>query len=132
MRSRIAGRSTCRIDARVLVTECDAELTEELRSTTDSRPAPKSAEVPLLSGGAGIRPVLASEEPAQNGQGVERAPQRAPGFFPRLAARIRAFCAIGQPARIRFPRFLHSYIAPTRRPATEIGDCNFRGQKSGP
>ena len=32
---------------------------KEFRSTTDSRPAPKSAEVPLSSGGAGSRPVLA-------------------------------------------------------------------------
>ncbi len=32
---------------------------EELRSTTDSRSAPKSAEVPLSSGGAASRPVLA-------------------------------------------------------------------------
>ena len=40
-----------------------ARLTsKELRSTTDSRPAPKSVEVPLSSGGAESRPVLAFEE----------------------------------------------------------------------
>ncbi len=38
---------------------------EELARTTDSRPAPKSAEVPLSSGGAGSRPVLAFEELAR-------------------------------------------------------------------
>ena len=38
------------------------ESLEGLRSTTDSRRAPKSAEVPLSSGGAGSRPVLASEQ----------------------------------------------------------------------
>ena len=37
-------------------------LIEELRSATDSRPAPKSAEVPLSLGGAGSRPALAIQE----------------------------------------------------------------------
>ena len=35
---------------------------EKLARTTDSRSAPKSAEVPLSSGGAESRPVLAFEE----------------------------------------------------------------------
>ena len=35
---------------------------EELRSATDSRPAPKSAEVSLSLGGAGSRPALALEQ----------------------------------------------------------------------
>ncbi|MBV9268102.1 MAG: hypothetical protein JO061_18180 [Acidobacteriaceae bacterium] len=35
----------------------------------------------------------ASEEPAQNGPGNKRAPQRAAGSFPCLGARIRALCA---------------------------------------
>ncbi len=36
-----------------------AQSSKELARTTDSRPAPKSAEVPLSSGGAASRPVLA-------------------------------------------------------------------------
>jgi hypothetical protein len=34
-----------------------------------------------------------SEELAQNGRGVKRAPPRAAGSFPCLGARIRALCA---------------------------------------
>ena len=38
------------------------ELARELARTTDSRSAPKSAEVPLSSGGAASQPVLAFEK----------------------------------------------------------------------
>ena len=65
---------------------------EEPRSTTDSRSAPKSAAVPLSSGGGGSRPVLASEEHAHNGPRPRHGTARIPFLYGAVA---RGLCASG-------------------------------------